>query len=38
MPDHPFLWGVQWHPECSIKEETSKKIFSLFVEGVEESR
>jgi len=34
MPDHPFVWAVQWHPECSIKEELSKKIFSSFVEGV----
>jgi len=34
MPNHPFVWAVQWHPECSIKEEISKKIFSLFVEGV----
>jgi putative glutamine amidotransferase len=35
MPDHPFVWAVQWHPECSIKEEISKKIFSSFVRGVE---
>jgi putative glutamine amidotransferase len=35
MPDHPFVWAVQWHPECAIKEEISKKIFSAFVEGVE---
>jgi len=34
MPDHSFVWAVQWHPECSIKEEISKKIFSSFVEGV----
>jgi putative glutamine amidotransferase len=35
MPNHSFVWGVQWHPECSIKEEISKKIFSSFVKGVE---
>jgi putative glutamine amidotransferase len=38
MPDHPFLWGVQWHPDCSIKEEISKKIFSAFMIGVEKQR
>jgi len=37
MPDRPFLWGLQWHPECSIKEEISKKIFSAFVRSVEKS-
>jgi len=38
MPDRPFVWGVQWHPECSIKEEISKKIFFAFVEGVKKQR
>jgi len=35
MPDHPFLWAVQWHPECALNEEISKKIFSSFVRAVE---
>jgi putative glutamine amidotransferase len=38
MPDHPFIWAVQWHPELSLKDETSKKIFSSFVEKAELSR
>ena len=37
MPDHSFLWGVQWLPEYTIKEEISKKIFSSFVESVKKS-
>jgi len=37
MPDHPFLWGVQWHPECSLKYEISRKIFSSFLRAVEKS-
>jgi putative glutamine amidotransferase len=37
MPDHPYLWAVQWHPEFSLNDETSKKIFSSFVRSVEES-
>jgi putative glutamine amidotransferase len=37
MPDHPFVWAVQWHPECSLKFEISKKIFSAFVKAVEKS-
>jgi putative glutamine amidotransferase len=35
MPDHPFLWAVQWHPDFSLKYEISKKIFSSFVGEVE---
>ena len=30
--DHPFLIGVQWHPESYYNEcETSKKIFEAFI-------
>jgi putative glutamine amidotransferase len=36
-PDHPYLWAVQWHPEFSLNDETSRKIFSSFVRSVEES-
>jgi putative glutamine amidotransferase len=35
MPDHSYVWAVQWHPEFSLKDETSKKIFSSFVKSVE---
>lgn len=31
MPEHPFLWAVQWHPEFSWRvSEESRKIFSAF--------
>jgi putative glutamine amidotransferase len=31
MPVHPYVWAVQWHPELSLKDEASKKIFASFV-------
>jgi len=31
MPDHSYVWAIQWHPEFSLKDETSKKFFSSFV-------
>jgi len=31
MPDRPYVWAVQWHPEFSPKDEFSKKIFASFV-------
>jgi len=31
IPDRPYVWAVQWHPELSLKDEISKKIFSSFV-------
>lgn len=35
MPGHPFLWGVQWHPEYSYNLDTnSKKIFSKFINAM----
>ena len=34
MPDHAYVWAVQWHPEFSLKDEISKKIFSSFVESI----
>jgi putative glutamine amidotransferase len=34
MPDHSYVWAVQWHPEFSLKDEISKKIFSSFVKSV----
>lgn len=34
MPEHPFLWAVQWHPEFSHKkDENSRLIFKAFVES-----
>jgi len=33
MPDRPYVWAVQWHPEFSLKDEFSKKIFSSFVKN-----
>jgi putative glutamine amidotransferase len=37
MPDRSYVWAVQWHPEFSLKDEISKKIFSCFVENAEKS-
>jgi putative glutamine amidotransferase len=31
MPARPYVWAVQWHPEFSLKDEISKKIFASFV-------
>ena len=34
LPDHPFLWAVQWHPEMSFHaDENSRKIFRAFLEA-----
>ncbi|MBP3376001.1 MAG: gamma-glutamyl-gamma-aminobutyrate hydrolase family protein [Clostridia bacterium] len=36
-PNHRFLLGVQWHPECYFtKSETSSKIFKAFIEACKE--
>ncbi len=32
MPDHPFLVAVQWHPERIFEGETSRRLFTTFVE------
>jgi putative glutamine amidotransferase len=32
-PEHRFVWAVQWHPEFSLSDETSKGIFSAFVKS-----
>ncbi len=35
LPDYPFLWAVQWHPEfCAYSDENSKKIFHAFVNSM----
>jgi putative glutamine amidotransferase len=31
MPERRFVWAVQWHPEFSTGDETSKGIFGAFV-------
>ena len=37
MPDKNFIWGVQFHPEFAyLKDETSRKIFSAFINSVKE--
>ncbi len=37
MPEHPFLWAVQWHPEFSWKTDAaSRKIFRAFVRSMEQ--
>ena len=36
MPEHRFLWAVQWHPEFSYQTEiSSRRIFSAFVEAMQ---
>jgi putative glutamine amidotransferase len=34
MPERPDVWAVQWHPECSLQDEISRKIFSSFVKSI----
>ena len=35
LPDYPFLWAVQWHPEfCAYTDENSQKIFRAFVNSM----
>ena len=35
LPDHPFLWAVQWHPESMHKtDDNSKAIFRAFIDAV----
>jgi putative glutamine amidotransferase len=31
MPERSYVWAVQWHPEFSLKDEISKKLFASFV-------
>ena len=31
MKDKPFVWAGQWHPEMSLAEGSSGKIFRAFV-------
>lgn len=35
MPEHRFLWAVQWHPEFSYqRDKNSRKIFAAFVNAM----
>ena len=35
MPEHRFLWAVQWHPEFSyLKDENSRRIFKAFINAL----
>ena len=35
LPDYPFLWAVQWHPEMSFHaDENSRKIFCAFMDAM----
>jgi putative glutamine amidotransferase len=31
MPDRKFTWAVQWHPEYSLHDQYSQKLFTSFV-------
>jgi putative glutamine amidotransferase len=31
MPDRKFTWAVQWHPEYSLNDQYSQKLFQSFV-------
>jgi len=33
MPDRPYVWAVQWHPELMLKDEAAKKLFASFVKN-----
>ena len=34
MPDHRFLWAIQWHPEFSYQnDDNSRKIFESFIKA-----
>lgn len=33
MPGKKFVWAVQWHPECRLHEESSRKLFAAFTEA-----
>jgi putative glutamine amidotransferase len=33
MPGKRFVLAVQWHPECALRWESSRKLFSAFVDA-----
>ena len=39
MPEKPFVWAVQWHPEFSYRKDgNSKKIFAALVQAARGNR
>jgi putative glutamine amidotransferase len=34
VPGKKFAWAVQWHPEYSLDDENSRKLFEAFVEAI----
>ena len=39
MPEKPYVWAVQWHPEFSFrKDESSRALFRSFVQAVERAK
>src|SRR5688500_3338726 len=37
MPDHPFAFGVQWHPEWLQDQPAMRRLFKTFVEACGQS-
>lgn len=37
LPNHPFLLGVEWHPEY-LEDDNSKRIFDSFIDSVKKSQ
>jgi putative glutamine amidotransferase len=33
VPGRKFAWAVQWHPEYSLDDENSRRLFEAFVEA-----
>ena len=33
MPSHPFVLGVQWHPECMTRSLNMRRLFLAFVDA-----
>jgi putative glutamine amidotransferase len=33
MPGRKFVWAMQWHPEYSLDDEYSQKLFSAFIDA-----
>lgn len=39
LPDHPFVLGVQWHPECMYNTDINmKNLFITFIEASKSSK
>lgn len=33
LPEKPFVWGVQWHPEMFLEDAASQRILRAFVQA-----